>query len=134
MASSLVKFMNRRVNGNGRGQVFWSRADRDGAPFRGQAAPMFTEEEFDEKLVRVYDPKNGVFDVTDKEENDRYLEILDGISNGWFQLVYINRQFDEGSRLVYVEWLESYMEDGSPGGAIPPLDPAKVENGQENGN
>jgi len=119
MSSSLVKFMNRTVNGNGRGKVFWGRAEADGAPFRGPEAPMLTNQEYDDRLVRVHDPKNGIFDVTNEEENKKYLEIMDGLANGWYQLIYINRQFDETKSLVYVEWLESYMEDGSPNRPLP---------------
>jgi len=44
---------------------------------------------------------------------------MDGLANGWYQLIYINRQFDETKSLVYVEWLESYMEDGSPNRPLP---------------
>jgi len=91
---------------------------------------MMTNQEFDDRLVRVHDPKNGIFDVTNDEDNKRYLEIMDGLANGWYQLIYINRQFDEEKRLVYVEWLESYMEDGSPSRALPISQNTGLGNGQ----
>jgi hypothetical protein len=130
MSSSLVKFMNRTVNGNGRGKVFWGRSEADGLPFRGPEAPMLTNEEYEDRLVRIHDPKNGIFDVTNEEENKRYLEIMDGLANGWYQLIYINRQFDEAKALVYVEWLESYMEDGSPSRPLPSFQNTGLGNGQ----
>ena len=60
MPNSLVKFAN-RLDGNGRGKLFWGRAAVDGLPFRGQSAPTFTEEEYDERVTRVADPDNGTF-------------------------------------------------------------------------
>jgi len=88
--SSLIKFTN-RTDGNGRGKVYWGRADRDGLPFRGAAAPTYTEDEFQDRVVRVADPKNGTFDTGDEEQNKQYLAVLDGIANGWFQLIHIDR-------------------------------------------
>ena len=38
MSNSLVKFTGRK-DGNGRGQLYWERADIDGLPFRGHNAP-----------------------------------------------------------------------------------------------
>lgn len=109
MPSSLVKFANRRMGGDKK--LFWNRADIDDAPFRGDAPPLMTQEEYDERVVRVKDAKNGFFDVSKPEDNAAYLQVIDAIANGWFQLIYIER-FRNQTTVHYVEWVEYYMEDG----------------------
>ena len=115
MSNSLVKFTNQK-DGNGRGKLFWGRADLDGLPFRGQTAPAFRQEEFDERVVRVADPKNGTFYTGDEKENAAYLKVMDGVANNWYHLLYIDRWREEGDKKhhIYVEWVEYYLEDGSP--------------------
>jgi hypothetical protein len=114
MTNSLVKFTSRK-DGNGRGELFWGRAGSDGLPFRGQVAPSYREEGFEERVVRVADPKNGTFYTGDGAENKRYLEIMDGITNGWFQMIFIDRWRDEGDKnhRIYMEWVEYFLEDGT---------------------
>lgn len=114
MTNSLVKFTSRK-DGNGRGELFWGRAGVDGLPFRGQAAPSYREEEYDERVVRVADPKNGTFYTGDEEQNKAYLKIMDGITNGWFQMIFIDRWRDEGdtNHRIYMEWVEYFLEDGT---------------------
>jgi|TARA_R110000851_G_scaffold256974_1_gene409477 hypothetical protein len=115
MTNSLVKFTSRK-DGNGRGELFWGRAGVDGLPFRGQAAPSYRDEEFEERVVRVADPKNGTFYTGDEEQNTAYLKTMDGIANGWFHMVFIDRWRDEGDseHRIYIEWVEYFLEDGSP--------------------
>jgi hypothetical protein len=108
---SLVKFSNRTQH-NGQ-RIHWGRSGEDGLPFRGQQAPMYTQEEWEEKTVKVADPHNGHFDTSDPEQNKKYLEVLDGITNGWFQCIYIKRQYDPEQKMVYVEWVEYFLEDGN---------------------
>jgi hypothetical protein len=130
MTNSLVKFAN-KTEGNGRGKLHWGRADRDGLPFRGNAVPTYTEDEFEQRIVRVADPKNGTYDTSDQEENKKYLEVLDGIANGWFQLLFIERWREEGEKhhTVYIEWLEYFLEDGS---RAPALTAGELSYGQPN--
>ena len=113
--NSLVKFVNNK-DGNGRGQLFWERADVDGLPFRGHQAPLYRNEEYEERVVRVADPKNGTFYTGDSTQNSSYLKVLDGISNSWYQLIHIDRWRNEGDNYhyVYIEWVEYYLEDGKP--------------------
>jgi len=115
MSNSLVKFTNRR-DGNGRGQLFWSRADVDGLPFRGTQAPLYRDEEYENRVVRVADSKNGTFFTGDKAQNKDYLRVMDGITNNWFQLVFIDRWRveDDTNHYIYMEWVEYFMEDGKP--------------------
>lgn len=115
MSNGLVKFTSRK-DGNGRGQLYWERADIDGLPFRGEQPPLFRNEEYEERVVRVADPKNGTFYTGDPEQNAAYLKIMDGIANSWYRLVFIERWRDEGDNhhRIYVEWLEYFLEDGKP--------------------
>jgi len=115
MSNSLVKFTDRK-DGNGRGELYWGRADIDGLPYRGHKAPAFRQDEFDERVVRVGDPKNGTFFTGDPEQNKAYLKVMDGIVNSWYQLVFIDRWREEGSSAhhVYIEWVEYFLEDGKP--------------------
>ena len=126
--SSLVKFSNRQKSG-GR-SLFWGRSDVDGLPFRGTNPPSYTEEEFEERTVRVRDFRNSFFDISNPEDNKTFCDVMDCIANGWFQLVHIDR-FWKGSTKHYVEWLEFYLEDGS---RTPFVSPAIMElaNGQQN--
>jgi len=111
MPTSLVKFFNKCETESGK-KLFWDRADIDGYPFRGPVPPMFTEEEYEQRVVRVADAKNGFFDVSDPEQNKKYLEIIDACCNGWFKCLYIER-FWQNTTKHYIEWVEFYMEDGS---------------------
>ena len=125
-STSLVRFMD-NVNGGSRGRLYWGRADIDGAPFRGNAPPTGTEEELESRLARVHDSKNRIFDTSDPDENAAYLDVMDKIVNGWAQCLH--RHHDhirerirgaDGVRrtrmkvLIYIEWIEWYMEDGKP--------------------
>jgi len=115
MANSLVKFAA-RTEGNGRGKLYWGRADVDGLPFRGASPPFFTEAEFDSRVVRVADPQNGTFRTWIKEENKAYLDVLDKILNNWAQLLFVERWRSKkrGQHVVYIEWAEYFLEDGQP--------------------
>jgi|TARA_Y100000385_G_C13059312_1_gene623534 hypothetical protein len=115
MSNSLVKFTNQK-DGNGRGNLYWNRADLDGLPFRGHTPPSFRSEEFEERVVRVADPKNGTFYTGDEEQNKDYLKVMDGITNGWYHMLFIERWREEGDKNhhVYVEWVEYFLEDGNP--------------------
>lgn len=110
---SLVKFAS-RTDGNGRGQVYWGRAETDGLPFRGALPPLLREEEFEDRLVRVQDFKNGTFYTGDPVQNKTYLSVMDSIANNWFQLVHIDRwrKEEDNSHYVYIEWTEPFLEDG----------------------
>jgi hypothetical protein len=113
--TSLVKFAGQGKDSNGN-TLHWHRAGEDGSPYRSKAGtPTLTKEEFEEHSVRVADPRNGTFDTSNAEQNQQYLIVLDGVANNWYQLLYIERWREEGEKhhIVYVEWLEYFMEDGS---------------------
>jgi len=115
MSNSLVKFTDRK-DGNGRGQLFWGRADLDGLPYRGFTAPSFRQDEFESRIVKVADPKNGTFYTGDPEQNAEYLKVMDGVANGWYHLMFIDRwrEEDDKKHYIYVEWVEYFLEDGKP--------------------
>jgi len=112
------------------GRLFWGRITEDGYPFRSTShnPALYREPEYEEKAVRVADFRNGVFDVTSAEDyvaevngqrvqvygNARYVSVMERIINGWYALVYIDRNFSPDKRLKYVEWTEFYMQDGTP--------------------
>ncbi len=111
---SLAKFYNRDQTPDGE-KLHWGRAGRDGLPFRGEHAPMYTDEEFEAKVHKVADPKADTFDLSDPAEKKRYLDVVDGIVNGWFQGLFIQRwrsKKNERRVFVHVEWVEYFLEDG----------------------
>ena len=112
MASSLVKFMG-SAESNDRGNLYWGRVSEDGLPFRGEKPPMYRENEYEDNIVKISDPKNGTFDTADKEQNAAYMKVLDGIVNGWYSQLFIDRWRDEetGHYHVYIEWVEHFLED-----------------------
>ena len=65
------------------------------------------------------DARNGWFDTSDPEQNRSYLNVLDGIVNGWYEPIHISRHFEGEQRLVYAEWVEYYLQDGSPTPFLP---------------
>ena len=121
MSNSLVKFKQHN-SGNGRGRLYWGRAHVDGLPFRGPYPPTMTEDEFDTRVVRIADPCNGTFRTWDEVENKAYLDVVDKITNNWAALIYVERWRDKKSdrHVVYIEWAEYYLEDGSPAQGISP--------------
>lgn len=115
--SSLVRFSDQSKSGDQ--NLYWSRVavGADNLPFRGSRAPMYGDEEFEDRTVRVADARNAFFDVGDFEANQNYLGVLERCYNGWFHLVHLERFWTDpsGRRTTYhyVEWVEYYLEDGS---------------------
>lgn len=121
---SLAKFSNRHVH---RGKkIHWSRAAVDGLPYRGAFAPMYTQDEFEEKVVKVGDPHAETFDMRDPDSKTAYLNVLDGIVNGWFQCLYIRRWETDANidGFARIEWVEFFLEDGNP---APFMSPGTME-------
>ena len=110
MPSSLIKFAN-KTSSNGK-RLWWNRADIDGLPYRGPYAPIMPEEEYEARVVRIADFRNGFFDVNVPEENKLYCEIMECCANGWFQLRH-QVFFWQDTTKHYIEWMEYYLEDGT---------------------
>lgn len=132
MRSSLVKFSQQNDAGEGK-KLFWNRVEADGAPYRGPMAPMLTESEYEQNVVRVADVRNNFFDATVPVENKAYLDVLERCANGWFRLIHIERFWNQTTK-HYVEWAEYYMEDGrrTPY-ATPGFNAMELGNGSTNG-
>lgn len=110
MPTSLVKFFD-KTESNGK-KLYWSRSAEDGMPFRGTHAPLMAEDEYLARVVKVADTKNDFFDVTDPEQNRRFLHVMDCCFNGWFQCVYVERFWNKTTK-HYLEWIEYFCEDGA---------------------
>lgn len=112
-ATSLVKFFDQQ-SANGE-RIGWGRADIDGAPTIGQV-PTLPEEELQKRLTKVGNPNNRIFDLSNENDNGDYLAVMDKIVNGWAQCLHVERQFlkEEKKWIVYIEWVEWFMRDGSP--------------------
>jgi hypothetical protein len=41
---------------------------------------------------------------------------MDGVANGWFHLLFIDRWREDKDKrhYIYAEWVEYFLEDGSP--------------------
>jgi len=109
MSFSLVKYKNSSQNPD---DFHFGRADVDGFPFRG-LPPLVKEEEVEDRMVRMAEAKNGTFYTGDPEQNQRYLEVLDRIANGWYTTVFTDRWRNEGDNFhyIYLEWLVNYFQD-----------------------
>lgn len=111
MPTSLIKYVHSRRSSGGQ-RLFWDRTEIDGYPYRGPHAPLMSNDEFEDKAVKVADFRNAFFDVVDPGENRQYQEVMECVQNGWFCLAFIDR-FWHGTTQHYVEWVEFYMQDGS---------------------
>lgn len=122
LPSSLLKFQYLQGE-NGRGSLHWHRAHLDGAPFRG-SNPFLTEEEYEQRTMRVGDPHNATFDLDKPEDNQRYLQVMDMIVNQWAKLIFIERMITPDRKEVYIEWVQWYIEPSGASelGAPPGMD------------
>ena len=77
----------------------------DGFPFRGTASPNLKQEEIEE-LPLSLDFHCQTFELWKDEDRRVYVDIRDRAANQWYQIVFIDRQFDKdhGNWRVYVEW------------------------------
>ena len=112
---SFLKF-HHQTEGNARGDVHWSRASRDGAPFRGSQLPLLKEEEYENLSERVYDANVETFDTDDPEQKEKLQSILDAAANGWYKVLCMDRKWIENKTdgtakmYVYIEWVAPYQE------------------------
>lgn len=108
--SSLVRHFNETQRDGQR--LWWGRVEEDGIPYRGDAPPLMTEDEYEDRVVKVASFKNDYFDTADREQNALFRAVMECCVNGWFELVFIER-FWQGTTKHYLEWTEFFKEDGS---------------------
>lgn len=80
---------------------------------------MLREEEYEERVARVGDPYVKIFKISPDhpEQIKEYQEVLALVVNGgWGQILHVDRQYNaqEGCWMVYLEWVQWYMQDGHP--------------------
>jgi len=117
MAGSIDDFFNNRSRHGGK-KVFTNRIGDDGVPFRGFQPPNLREDEYDQRVVRVAEPRVEEFDMTQSKDKQRYLTVLKGAAEGYFRIIFLDR-FHKGSTKHYVEWIEFYNEDGQAAKMLP---------------
>lgn len=109
---SIAKYLDERGAGDPRGSLFWGRARRDGAPFRGHQAPLLRDEEYSKLAERVYDAGVKVYKLWIPEELAEYTEVVDRILNNYYRPVH--RQHipvpEHHSFAVLIEWGVPRME------------------------
>jgi len=85
-----------------------------GLPLRtkSSATPLLTKEEIQNELVLVSECHQATFDLARKEDRFVYKWVWDRIINGWFQLIHIERYWDEREKkpYVYMEWAQVYAQ------------------------
>ena len=92
------------------GQLNWPGTST-GFPFRGNNVPSLTTEE-NEEIPLAFDFHCKIFELWDEDALKEYRQIRDRAANGWYQLVHIERLFDEDQKnwRVYLEWNQIYGE------------------------
>lgn len=81
-------------------------------PFRGPAAPMIKETEYEDRVERVYDAKVRKLDISDPEQRQELEDILDCVFNGWYQLHKMTEQYvpEKGTWLVMIIYAMPFNE------------------------
>lgn len=80
-----------------------------GMPVRGQVG-LIKERELEESVEVAYDFHCDEFDLSDPEQRDRYVKIMDRIVNGWYVQRFCDNYIDEVTkkRKVWLEWCQQY--------------------------
>lgn len=101
----------------------WGRADIDGAPFKpsGKAVPLLRNDEFEALAERIPNCRARTFCMGDEKDAEEYVDILNAIRSGWFELLGPREYKWETINgkpvmFVYIEWSEPHME----------IDPSKL--------
>ena len=83
----------------------------EGFPFRGGDIPDFKEDEIDNVPLMV-DFHVKIFELWKDEDREAYVQIRDRVANQWYQVVHIDRKYDDEHKnwRVYMEWHQIYGE------------------------
>jgi len=97
-----------------KGTLFWSEANPGHYPLRSPIAPLLTREELMELTQISGDYYVEEFDLTNEQQKQRYCEIMTRAYNGWYAVIYVERQ---GTQRI-VEWVQRYNELSPQAGHI----------------
>lgn len=50
------------------------------------------------------------FDLSNQEDMDYYLWVMDRVANGWFTINYQDRKWTDTGQKIYLEWYQSYFK------------------------
>jgi hypothetical protein len=100
--------------------IYWGRAGSDGIPMLGAPRQAYGEEEFARKMVPTRYFMFREFDLSKEVDQQAYLDTMDKIVNGLFQLTHKERRGNVQDEAIkwYLEWYEVYLQDGSMADAI----------------
>lgn len=108
---SLLKYRDVQQR-DSRGVTHWTRADIDGAPYRGKQIPLLREAEFEEFAERVKDVKVKMFQLWEPDQLLAYQDVLDKCANNWWTLLK-DREMEvreKNSFVVLCIYYENYVE------------------------
>lgn len=115
MLPSLAKYRHETETPDGL-PLHWGRVAEDGLPFVGNPS-LLTNEEAEVRLVQCLTARNRRFNLLDAEDNKAYLNVIEHCGNGhYIRLKDVTLVATLDQHVVYVEWLERYMQDGGPRG------------------
>jgi len=126
---SIFRYFERKENG--KGALWWGRAEQDGAPFRGDVLPVLTEDEYDKYVKKGYDVQTIHVRSDQNEELRQLTEILTAAANDLYRVMHMETAFHEGVFHILVVYTEQYMEMNpekarvlgqSQGIGLPPLE------------
>ena len=115
---SLFKYFGERGGDGHGGELQWARTPGH-YPFRNFNQPALTEAQL-EIIEETVDFHCRVFELWEPEQLQEYQDIRDRCANGWYRVLYIDRQMDSERKhwRIYLEWVQVYEE--VPNGKRPP--------------
>ena len=89
------------------------RLDLDGMPYRGPSPGLLREDEYLDSVETAYDAGSQLFDLSDEEQRDAYVKILDELANGKNRLLFKENKLVEQpdgtvKAFAYIEWVLPY--------------------------
>lgn len=95
-------------------ELHFGRAQQDGMPFRGPST-LLKEDEYQTNTEQVNDAFAELFDLSNKEHKQKYVEILDRAANHWYLVLKDEHHFvtkPDGLYTVIVDcvWLQPYRQ------------------------
>lgn len=97
--------------------LHWGRVDLDGAPFRGNTAPLLRGDDADALLEKTFDTFCATFDTSQPQQEyygHTLARILDGESNNWYQIRSWSERWHEKPdgpvMYIFVVWSIPHME------------------------